>query len=651
MSDICNMALEQTGDAVLSIEVKSLRVIEVNRWAAEITGLEPGQELIDGDPGDSDLCWLREIIAQAAHEKKMRLCKLWEPRAESSFGGALEVTVTCLDYEGKEIVIAIMRDVTRGKQVEEELWQRNQELKVLLRSGQMVARSLDPHEVIGFSLEAAMELLNAEAGKAYLADFDKEALTPVASKGLVSGAAPRTVGFGSHCDVSKAFHHRKLVFGRTGFDHPPSSEAEAPFMVAMPLLSENRVLGVVQVATSTDFIPEKRANLLASLGAQMGTALDKALHHLNVRTCADIDSLTGIFNRQRIEMHLQEEVRRAVRYGSNLALSVIDIDHFKGFNDAHNHLAGDRVLKEVARIIHEQLRSSDQLGRWGGEEFLVLLTETDPSDTETVIERIRQTIASTSFTGKGDAEVPLTVSCGFACYPADADTAADLIRSADDALLTAKRQGRNRIQRYAEDMSRQVLRAHDDHLFQDERLGTIKVLAAALDAKDSYTANHSREVQELALKIAKKMGIGSSRMVALKMAALVHDIGKVAVPDAILNKPGPLDKSEWTIIQEHPRMGMLILKEASHLTPILPVVLYHHERYDGLGYPEGRTGDAIPLLSRILCTADAYSAMTSSRSYRKAMEPGQAWHAIKQGRCRQFDPDVVDSMGEILELG
>jgi HD-GYP domain-containing protein (c-di-GMP phosphodiesterase class II) len=190
----------------------------------------------------------------------------------------------------------------------------------------------------------------------------------------------------------------------------------------------------------------------------------------------------------------------------------------------------------------------------------------------------------------------------------------------------------------------------DRHFLLEEGLDVVNSLAAALNAKDDYSGRHSETVQKLSVQIGEKLEISRDRIRLLKMGALAHDIGKLAVPDAILNKPARLTKSEWSIIRQHPRMGVVILTETRWLGPLLPLVLYHHERFDGKGYPMGKAGRAIPLLARIIGVADAYAAMTSLRSYRKPLKPDAAWKEIESAKGSHFDPYVVEALAMVLEM-
>jgi HD-GYP domain-containing protein (c-di-GMP phosphodiesterase class II) len=190
----------------------------------------------------------------------------------------------------------------------------------------------------------------------------------------------------------------------------------------------------------------------------------------------------------------------------------------------------------------------------------------------------------------------------------------------------------------------------DRHFLLEEGLEVVNSLAAALNAKDDYSGKHSETVQKLSVQIGERLEISKDRIHLLRMGALAHDIGKLAVPDAILNKPARLTRSEWAIIRQHPRMGVIILTETRWLGPLLPLVLYHHERYDGKGYPMGKAGRAIPLLARIIGVADAYAAMTSLRSYRKQLRPEAAWEEIESAKGSHFDPAVVEALAMVLKM-
>jgi len=205
---------------------------------------------------------------------------------------------------------------------------------------------------------------------------------------------------------------------------------------------------------------------------------------------------------------------------------------------------------------------------------------------------------------------------------------------------------------YARDLSRmyrELKRAHEE--LESTYLSTLIALAAAIDARDSYLVGHSRSIESLALRVGQEMGLDAARLTAIQRAALLHDIGKIGLPDSILGKPGPLDPNEWGLMRRHPEIGFRILSSLRFLGDALLGIRHHHERYDGSGYPAGLRGEEIPLIARILAVCDAFDAMISDRVYRPAMEVSQACEEILKGRGTQFDPEVADLFVRLVRTG
>lgn len=650
----CQTTLEQAGDAVVTIDVSSGAIIYANRWAAKLTRLKAGQ-LLTSPPKKHDASppsWLLKMVEQTNCYGYARLGVLWRTPSGSCRNRVKALDVIAARHNmAKPMVTVIMRDVSHDREIALRLWNRDHEINALSRAGQMVNRSLDPHEVAERALESVLEFLSANSGKVYLFEAQRDVLVLAATRGLSETDTVPEVGIQEEFMVARAFREDRVICADSIWDQPPMPPEPCYCSLSFPLRSEGRSLGVIQAAVDKEYeLTNADQEFFASFGLQAGAALENALLHKEVKRAAEFDGLTGVHNRQRIEGLLEERFKRGARYGERFAAAMVDIDRFKSFNDVHSHHLGDQVLKKVAGAILKEIRETDHVGRWGGEEFLVVISEVKNINAIYIAERIRKHISAMSICGDDGMEVPITVSIGLACYPDDATTPRSLIRSADQALLYAKRSGRNRVQRYVEAMVAPVPGAAPERFFENDDLNTIKTLAAALDAKDTYTAGHSEGVKTLAISIGTKMLIGNRRLKLLEEAAIMHDIGKVAVPDAFLNKPGALTPEEWAVIREHPRLGVMILKRATQLAPILPIVLHHHEHYDGSGYPEGKKGDSIPLLARILCVADAFSAMIVSRPYRKALRLEEAWKIIIDGKGTRYDPAVVEAFGRVFNL-
>jgi diguanylate cyclase (GGDEF)-like protein/putative nucleotidyltransferase with HDIG domain len=361
---------------------------------------------------------------------------------------------------------------------------------------------------------------------------------------------------------------------------------------------------------------------------------------------ARTDPLTMLANRRGFRELLDLELARARR--SELPMTVItgDLDHFKEVNDRSGHQAGDAVLRRVARVLEGRKREIDGVARIGGEEFALVLPDTDAHDALIVAERLRCELRDEL----SDDAVPVTVSFGLATFPDHGATAASLVRAADEALYAAKRSGRNRSVLHSaalrNDAHSQERESRD---IQAERfLAVVLDLAEAVDLRFSGSARHSETVGRYAELMARELGFSERQIGRVRLAGLLHDIGKVGVPDCILQKPASLTHDELETIKRHPGLGAQILDHPS-LADIRDWVGAHHERPDGRGYPHGLDDEAIPLEARILAVADAYEAMTSDRAYSAAMDPKAARAELTRHAGTQFDRRVVDALINVLD--
>jgi diguanylate cyclase (GGDEF)-like protein len=382
----------------------------------------------------------------------------------------------------------------------------------------------------------------------------------------------------------------------------------------------------------------------------LGTHRELELAHEELAALATTDPVTMLPNHRALVTAIDEELSRSRRQDLGFALVFFDVDHFKLFNDSVGHAAGDTALRELGEVARSCLRDMDAVGRWGGEEFVALLPEADGDAAMVVTQRLRAAIAAHSFSV---AERPhLTSSFGVAVYPADGVTRAQLIEAADQAMYAAKRFGRN--QAFAAgDPVVEALGAgsHRDPARDEDALsGSVEALALLLDERDSNTGAHASDVAELAGRLGVELGCDQSQLSAVRMAARLHDIGKVAVPDSILIKPGALTDAEWALMKRHPIVGGDVLSLIPALRSIAPLVRAHHERWDGTGYPDRLAGDDIPLVARILSVADAFDAMVSQRPYRGRMSEADALTEVTRVAGTQFDPRVVAALERMVDL-
>jgi diguanylate cyclase (GGDEF)-like protein/PAS domain S-box-containing protein len=366
---------------------------------------------------------------------------------------------------------------------------------------------------------------------------------------------------------------------------------------------------------------------------------------LDARAQAATDSLTGLWNHRAFHERIRKEVRLAQETGSPLGVIMMDIDDFKRINDSYGHLAGDQMLRELAVTITEVTKREDTY-RYGGDEFALLLPSVESQGVSEIAERLRRAVERRT-NGEGDR---VTVSLGVASFPDSAASAEELIYGADAAMYWAKSGGKNRVAGW-DKLLRD--RADADPLpYRIERGArapdTVAALAAALSAKDPITAAHTERCSWYTTKLAQELGLPEEQTSVARLASLLHDIGKLAVPDEVLLKPGPLNEEEWDQMKQHPAAALHVLGQIRAIADAAPAVLHHHEHFDGSGYPDGLAGEDIPIASRILLVTDAFDAMTTDRPYRKAMSVEEAIDELRRNRGSQFDPAVVDAFLELL---
>lgn len=365
---------------------------------------------------------------------------------------------------------------------------------------------------------------------------------------------------------------------------------------------------------------------------------------------ANIDGLTGLYNHRYFQERLTAEIERAARYDRTLSLIILDIDDFKLFNDTWGHQEGDKLLTLFAALCARCVRAMDVIARYGGEEFVIIMPETSSEEALAAAERIRE------YTEKQTASVfgrnrGATVSAGIASYPEHGTSRHALILNADAALYFAKQRGKNRCYIYEQDHHR-LYRAASSHVHSspiDDDFQAIEALGASVDALDKYSRGHSQNVMQLSVALGEKLGLSAEEIGNLRVAALLHDLGKVGTPRELREKTEPLSKEEWVLLRDHAGLGSRILKRVQQMKSIGPGIKHHHERFDGTGYPNGLAGPNIPLMARVIAIADAYDAMVSERPYRKAKTREEAIEELRRCAGTQFDPELVEVFIKMLE--
>jgi diguanylate cyclase (GGDEF)-like protein len=360
---------------------------------------------------------------------------------------------------------------------------------------------------------------------------------------------------------------------------------------------------------------------------------------------ARTDPLTQLPNRRGFRELLDLELERARRGTGHMALLVGDMDHFKEINDRSGQRVGDAALQRVARLLETGKRAIDGLARVGGEQFALILPDTDPLSAFAIAERLRCELRDEF----ADDAVPVTISFGVVSFREHGETAASLLRAADHALYAAKANGRDMTMLYSQTIQQELRMDGQSRDVQEERfLAVVLDLAETVDLRFSGSARHSETVGRYAEMMARELGLSEQRAARVQLAGRLHDIGKVGVPDSILSKPAKLTDEEFAVIKRHPELGAQILEHQS-LADVRQWVGAHHERPDGHGYPLALSGDAIPIEARILAVADSYEAMTSDRAYSPSIGHTAARAELERCAGTQFDARVVQAFIAVLE--
>jgi diguanylate cyclase (GGDEF)-like protein len=544
------------------------------------------------------------------------------PRAGVTYFAALTLAALLLVLTRQAyLLVERQRAVVRERRMRELATRRNEELEALTGLATTMTQTLEEGPIVEQALGVLKTAARATSAALHLAEGER---TRVAA----------TAG---------AWHAEHPWVDPAPVTGPRIEGRGRRAILRLPLGARGHRIGAVTLIRpeAERFDPEA-VELLRLLVDQMGVAVQNARDYREKLEQAIRDPLTGLYNRRFLLEALEKEVQRCARYRSEASLVIFDVDDFKLVNDRYGHAAGDDVLRAVGRIAEAVIRPADSFARIGGEEFALLLPETSQLEALLVAERVRTAIGREGIL----SDRKITVSGGVASYPSDAGEAEELQRLADGALYFAKRNGKDLCAVASE------VTAGDggEQAATDGMVAHLYALVAMIDAQQLHTRDHSENVAAYAVAIAQALGLERDRVVKLRRAAMLHDIGKIAVPSAVLAKPGRLTAQEFAQIQEHPVTGGLMLAHAG-LAEEARWIRGHHERVDGGGYPDRLGSSDIPLESRILFVADAFEAMTSDRPYQAGMPVEEALAEL--GRCAgtQFDARIVGVLVDLVRGG
>ncbi len=558
--------------------------------------------------------------------------------------------------------------------------------------------TLNPDEVLAKMVE------QLEAGLTYdhigisLMDYTTRELVVQAESGKRRGALGRRLPLdagliGQVARTGKAAFFRSISNNQSGAN-PVFPESQ--MAVALPIFYADHLHGVLYVENLELMeISDEESLLLRTLADLISGALHNALSFQKAQEQAITDGLTNVKTHRFFMEALSSEWKRSSRAGRSFALVLMDLDRFKFVNDFYGHLEGDLVLQRVGQILETNCRRSDVVARYGGDEFVILMPETTMEQARQLASKLRSWVAADPLL----REKNISASFGIACYPLHGSSPQELIQVADASMYLSKHQGGNTVstadhvdpketRRWKRDVLEaylgvtlkrlfstgpeafeeiyQRLRQFTDSLPETEAVGasaaqaptelpqsildTVTSLAYAIDAKDQYTQGHSQKVSAYAALLAEALGMTEPEVEEIRLAAVLHDVGKVGIPEAILNKSGPLNPEEWETMKTHVIFGGKILEPLAPLARIRAMVLHHHEFFDGSGYPHALAGETIPLGARIITIADSYDTITSDRSYKKGRTAEQALSELERCANSQFDARLVQVFVRAMRL-
>jgi diguanylate cyclase (GGDEF)-like protein/PAS domain S-box-containing protein len=427
----------------------------------------------------------------------------------------------------------------------------------------------------------------------------------------------------------------------------------------IPVIEDGKITGIITAVRDITELKKAEKKLW-----ELNKALSRSNKRLNQLALRDYD--TGLYNHRHLSEVIEAEFYRARRYGHPLSVIMMDIDYFKSINNVYGHSFGDLVLRQLANQLKKIVRQYDTVIRYSGEEFVIVSSGTDKITATILAQRILDAIGLYNF-GNREHAVKLKMSMAVASYPEDRIIKGmDLVERSAAILEKVKASGGNRvyssadIEKEKDDKPKEVASNPDIKILKErvDRLTkqanqsvveSILAFAKTLEMKDHYTGEHVEKTVKVAVQIASALQLPEEEIERIRQAAILHDLGKIGISDKVLCKKGKLTAKEFEVIKKHTQIGVDIIRPIQVLQSLIPLILYHHERWDGRGYPHGLKGEDIPLGARVVALADVYQALISDRPYRKAYPKEEVIKIIQEGAGSQFDPRIVDVFLNLIE--
>ena len=591
-------------------------ILYVNKATCKALGYSQdelvGMKVHDVDP--TELAKNRDLNWEQVKKSRQDVIETFHRRKDGTIF-PVEVNRNYLIYEGQEYEFSFARDISERRSAQNRLEREKRRIERLHETALAMERCREKREVFELIIQAARSILDFDICFVAIAENDHFSIK-ISSN--LSPEDPMTMPLNVGI-VGKTYREKKSFVLEDIQESEQAFRTNNEYHGGLSVPVGN--IGVFQaMSMEKNAFTDEDVKLAELLMLHASEAIKRIETEQEMAYMSLHDRLTGLYNR----VYFEEEIQR-LNYSRLYPISIIsaDIDGLKLINDTMGHSTGDDLLRSFAEILKANMRSSDVVSRFGGDEFAAILVSTDRPTAERVIERIRKAVARYNESRSGPF---LSFSMGVATSNNGESSLLDCLKLADDLMYRDKLSRSNSV-----------------------RSQMVNTLLLTLAEKDHISGGHASRLQEMAIKLGKRMGLNSDQLVDLSLFAQVHDLGKVGIPDRILFKPGKLTEEEWGIMKLHPEKGYRIAVSSPDLSTVADLILRHHERWDGKGYPLGLERTEIPIECRILSIVDAYDAMTNDRPYCKARSHSEALKEIERCAGTQFDPKIVEEFLKMLQ--
>ena len=549
------------------------------------------------------------------------------------------------------------------KKLMNNLFMKPQEMKenALRDFSIAITRTLERNEILSLFCDIIQEQTEVQTAYVFLLDnakkeyqmkicTDKMRSTAIA----VSDHHPLITWLRTHKDSIEYSNFKHTVNYKSMWENEKQIFTLLNTEYILPISFESELIGFVVLAEQSDqkSYSYDTVRFLESLTSIVSMALRNSTLYEMIQEEARLDDLTSIYNRRYFTKNLEELFKQWEH--DSLTIILINFDDFHLYNELYGSNDGDEILVIFANILKTAISSKGLIGRYSGKEFCIALPLCSTDTAESLIEELREKLNSVLNNEEESTKRFLTFSAGISSYPSSAINVKQLLTYANMAVYAAKKSGKNKTVVYSDykhKLEDSVLSYAHMEAIGHEYAPTIYALTAAIDAKDHYTFGHSVNVSYLATQLARAIGLDDEHVEMIRQAGLLHDIGKISIPENILAKTTPLEADEYEVMKSHVENSIAMIRHLPSLDYVIPIAIAHHERYDGGGYPRGLSGDNIPIGGRCLAIADAFDAIVSKRPYKEAISIPEALEEIERNLGKQFDPEIGRTFIELVRSG